>query len=70
MGAAMLERASPAQLRQVLKIANLFTKMGIGFVPVLVANAAEFDVLAKQSIEKLAELEQAAESAEKGQNNG
>jgi len=56
----MAERASPAQQRKALEVANLFVKMGIGFVPVPVANAAEFDKLAKQAIDKLAELERAA----------
>lgn len=50
------ERASPAQQRKALEIANLFVKAGIGFVPMPVANGAEFENLAQQTIERLTEM--------------
>ncbi len=60
----MVDRASPAQQRKALEVANLFVKMGVGFVPMPVANSAEFEKMVSQSIEKLASLEHAAEEAE------
>jgi hypothetical protein len=66
----MLERASPVQLRKALELANLFVKIGVNFVPMPVANDEEQHALVGQALAKLAEIEQAAESAEKGQNNG
>ncbi len=53
----MIGRASPVQQRKALEIANLFVKMGIGFVPVPVADGAEFDDVVKQSMDRLAELQ-------------
>jgi hypothetical protein len=64
----MVERASPIQQRRALDVANLLVKAGIGFVPVPVANAAEFDKLTAESMDKLAEFERAQEAAE--QNGG
>jgi len=67
----MIERASPVQLRKALEVANLFTKMGIGFVPMPVANSAEFDKLAQEAMDKLAELEKSADQpVTQGQTNG
>lgn len=63
----MLERALPMQQRKALEIAHLFVKMGIGFVPVPVGSREEFDRLAQESIDKLAELERAAFTKEKKQ---
>jgi hypothetical protein len=75
----MIERASPAQLRKSLELATLFTKMGIGFVPMPVANSAEYDKLAQQAMDRLAEMEieadrptaqGAAALSSTGENNG
>jgi hypothetical protein len=60
----MVDRASPAQQRKALEVANLFVKMGIGFVPMPVASAAEFDAMVKKANDKLAEMEHAQEAAE------
>lgn len=49
----MVERASPAQQRKALEVANLFVKMGLGFVPVPVSNAVEFDKLTKEAMDKM-----------------
>ncbi len=65
----MIRRASPAQQRKALEIANLFVKMGVGFVPVPVANSEEFDKLVKQSNDRLAEMEASAAASEDAQNN-
>ncbi len=51
-----MNRASPSQQRKALEIANLFVKMGVGFVPVPVASAEEFEQLATQSIEKMSQI--------------
>lgn len=58
----MIERASPPQLRKALEVANVFTKMGVGFVPMPVANEAEFNALMQQAIAKLADMEQQIEA--------
>lgn len=60
----MVDRASPDQLRKALEVANLLVKMGVGFVPMPVANRAEFDALSRQSIEKLASMTHEAEQEE------
>jgi len=52
-----IERASPTQQRKSLEVANLFVKMGVGFVPIPVASEAEYDALAKKALDKLAEME-------------
>jgi hypothetical protein len=57
----MIERASPTQQRAALETANMFVKAGIGFVPVPVANAAEFAKLVNESMARLDELEKAAD---------
>lgn len=62
----MIERASPAQLRKALEVANLFVKMGIGFVPVPVASSGEYDELTQTALAKLAAMEKAAEASEAG----
>lgn len=62
----MLERASPAQLRKALELANVFVKMGVNFVPVPVSNEAEQVELVQQALEKLKEMEQQAEGADHG----
>jgi hypothetical protein len=59
----MIERASPAQLRKALELANLFVKMGINFVPVPVASEEEQRAFVEQSLAKLAKMERAAEPA-------
>lgn len=60
----MVDHASPTQQRKALEVANLFVKMGIGFVPVPVANAAEFEKLTKESMDKLESMGRAQEAAE------
>ena len=60
----MLERASPAQLRKALELANLFVKMGVNFVPVPVASDEEQDELVSQAMAKLQVMEQKAEGSE------
>lgn len=62
----MLERASPAQLRKALELANVFVKMGVNFVPVPVSNEAELVELVQKSFEKLKEMERQAEGADHG----
>ena len=57
----MIERASPTQQRRSLEVANLFVKNGVGFVPMPVANSAEYDRLVQESMDKLAQMETAAE---------
>jgi hypothetical protein len=47
----MIERASPAQLRKALEIADTYKKTGLGFVPMPVANSAEFEAMAAQVVE-------------------
>jgi hypothetical protein len=64
----MLERASPVQLRKALELANLFVKMGVNFVPVPVASDEEQHELVSQALDKLAELEKAADEAEGNSN--
>jgi hypothetical protein len=53
-------RASPVELRKALEVANLFTKIGLGFVPVPVASSEEYDRLTQEVLRKLAEFEMAA----------
>jgi hypothetical protein len=60
----MIERASPFQLRKALELANLFVKMGVNFVPVPVASDEEQHQLVTQALDKLAEMEKAADKAE------
>lgn len=60
----MVDRASPVQQRKALEIANTFTRMGVGFVPMPVANAAEFDAMMNQAIEKLASMEHEAAASQ------
>jgi len=62
----MIERASVVQQRKALEVANLFVKMGIGFVPVPVSSSEEYDRLAQESIAKLAEFQAQAAEEEKG----
>lgn len=57
----MIERASPAQLRKVLEVVNLFVKMGINFVPVPVTSIEEQNALADQAFAKLEEIERTSE---------
>ncbi len=64
----MVERASPVQLRKALELANLFVKMGVNFVPVPVASDEEQQELAAQALDKLAEMEKAAEALESQRN--
>lgn len=54
----MVDRASPAQQRKALEVANLFVKMGIGFVPIPVSSSDEFEKLTAESMQKLADLEE------------
>ncbi|MBD8531510.1 DUF1382 family protein [Massilia sp. CFBP 13647] len=61
-----MERASPAQLRKALEIADTYKKTGLGFVPMPVANSAEFEALAAQSLARLAELIELAERSPVG----
>jgi len=61
-----MNRASPSQQRKALEIANLFVKMGIGFVPVPVASAEEFEKVATQSIEKMGEIADAMDDSPVG----
>jgi hypothetical protein len=56
-----LERASSTQQRKALELANLFVKMGVGFVPMPVASNAEYDTLVHEALEKLAEMEKLAD---------
>lgn len=59
-----VERACPAQQRKALEVANLFVKSGVGFVPVPVANAAEFQALFEaMTLVKLAVMESETEAA-------
>ena len=51
-----MNRASPSQQRKALEIANLFVKMGVGFVPMPVSSEEEFVKLAMQSIEKMSQI--------------
>ncbi len=44
-------------------MANLFVKMGVGFVPMPVKDAAEFEVLAKESAERLAQIANSLDAA-------
>ena len=57
----MIERASPVQLRKALELAHQFSKMGVNFVPMPVANDAEQRVLVAQALDKLAQMEQMAD---------
>ncbi len=61
-----MNRASPSQQRKAIEIANLFVKMGVGFVPVPVASAEEFEQLATQSIEKMSQLADALDDSPVG----
>lgn len=61
-----MNRASPSQQRKALEIANLFVKMGIGFVPVPVTSAEEFDKLAIQSLDKMNEIAAALDDSPVG----
>lgn len=60
----MLNRASPAQLRKALELANLFVKMGVNFVPVPVISDEEQEELVWQALDKLATMERQAEGSE------
>ena len=62
----MVNRAPPSQQRKALEIANLFVNMGVGFVPMPVKDAADFERLANESIERLAELAEAADTSPVG----
>lgn len=57
-----MNRAPVDQQRKALEIANLFVKMGIGFVPVPVASEAEYDRLTRLALDKLAVMEKLAEA--------
>ena len=59
-----MERASPAQLRKALELANLFAKSGVNFVPVPVVSEDEQRALVEKALGKLAEIEVAAAQAE------
>lgn len=61
-----IERASPAQIRKALQIAEEYKKTRLGFVPMPVANAAEFEALTAQSLARLAELIEISESSPVG----
>lgn len=58
-----MNRASPAQLRKVIEAANAYVKAGILFVPMPVADEAEFH---QRLVEADARLETMATEAEKG----
>lgn len=59
----MIKRASPAQLRKALELANLFVKTGINFVPVPVTSDEEQDALGEQAIAKMEQILQAIDGA-------
>lgn len=59
-----IERGSPTQQRKSLEVANLFVRMGIGFVPVPVGNSEEYDKLTQEALAKLAAMEKTAEASE------
>ncbi|WP_426110978.1 DUF1382 family protein [Massilia sp. PWRC2] len=49
------------QLRKALELAHQFSKMGVNFVPMPVANDAEQRDLVAQALGKLAQIEQMAD---------
>lgn len=59
-----MERASPVQQRKALELANMFVRMGIGFVPIPVASEAEFYQGVNTAMNLLGEIHKAAEEAE------
>lgn len=59
----MLKRASPAQLRKALEMANLFVKGGINFVPMPVGSEEEHAALLRQAMRKLDVMEGQAEGS-------
>ena len=61
-----MNRASPSQQRKALEIANVFVKMGVGFVPMPVVDATEFDRRAQEAIEKLSSIADSLESPPAG----
>ena len=60
----MLERASPAELRKSLEIANLFVKNGIRFVCMPCADDTDFVGLTQEAVIKLERMEAASPTAE------
>ena len=60
-----MKRATPAQLRQSLEMANTMVKHGIRFVCMPVVDEADHLNLATQATERLERLALIAEAAEK-----
>ncbi|MEH4965251.1 DUF1382 family protein [Escherichia coli] len=61
-----MNRASPVDLRKSLEIATNLAHIGIRFVPIPVANAEEFQVLAAELSRKLEQMAVQAEKNEGG----
>ncbi|MBJ2292645.1 DUF1382 family protein [Pseudomonas sp. MF5691] len=59
-----MKRATPAQLRQAIELANKMVKLGILFVCVPVVDEADHLNLATQATERLERLALIAEAAE------
>lgn len=57
-----IQRASPADLRKALEIANTLAKAGLLFIPMPVLSAEDASGLQRQAFERLDKLTQAAES--------
>jgi len=57
----VIERASPAQLRKALELANVFVKLGVNFVPVPVSSDEEQAALVERALAKLADMEKDCE---------
>ena len=60
-----MKRATPAQLRQAIELANKMVKLGILFVCVPVVDEADCLNLASQAAERLERLVVIAEAGEK-----
>lgn len=60
-----MNRASPVDMRKALAMANQMTQAGLLFVPMPVASPEEFAYLARKAHERLGQIAQAAEEAEK-----
>ena len=59
-----MKRASPAQLRQSIEVANVMVKHGIRFVCMPVVDESDFLNLASQAEERLERIALIAEAAE------
>ncbi|ANZ05314.1 DUF1382 family protein [Raoultella ornithinolytica] len=61
-----MNKASPADLRKSLEIANRLALIGVRFVPIPVATEEEFQALSAELSRKLEEMAVEAEKSEGG----